>query len=112
MPAIMYKRVKIKKGDTVKVISGGNKGKTGTVMQVLRKEDRVLVESVNMVTKHIKATSEQKGQRVQKEAALHISNVAYWNTEESRRVKIGFRRVASEGGTRTERYDKQTGNAL
>ena len=50
----MYKRVKIKKGDTVKVISGGNKGKTGTVMQVLRKDDRVLVESVNIVTKHVK----------------------------------------------------------
>ena len=54
MPAIMYKRVKIKKVDTVKVISGGNKGKTGTVMQVLRKDDRVLVENVNMVTKHVK----------------------------------------------------------
>ena len=76
MPAIMYKRVKIKKGDTVKVISGGNKGKTGTVMQVLRKEDRVLVESVNMVTKHVKPSpANPQGGIEKKEAPIHISNV-------------------------------------
>ena len=51
MPAIMYKRVKIKKGDTV-VIAGGNWGKTGTVMQVIRKDDRVIVENVNIVKAH------------------------------------------------------------
>ena len=72
----MYKRVKIKKGDTVKVIAGGNKGKTGTVMQVLRKEDRVLVESVNVVTKHVKPSpANPQGGIEKKEAPIHISNV-------------------------------------
>ena len=72
----MYKRVKIKKGDTVKVIAGGNKGKTGTVMQVLRKEDRVLVESVNVVTKHVKPSpANPQGGIEKREAPIHISNV-------------------------------------
>ena len=73
---MMYKRVKIKKGDTVKVIAGGNKGKSGTVMQVLRKEDRVLVESVNVVTKHVKPSpANPQGGIEKKEAPIHISNV-------------------------------------
>ena len=72
----MYKRVKIKKGDTVKVIAGGNKGKTGTVMQVLRKDDRVIVENVNMVTKHVKPSpANPQGGIEKKEAPIHISNV-------------------------------------
>ena len=50
----MFKRVKVKKGDTVKVISGGNRGKEGTVLSVDRKKDRVVVEGVNIVTKHVK----------------------------------------------------------
>ena len=107
-------KFKIRKNDTVIVTAGKSsvRGQVGRVRKVLKKEGKVIVEGVNMVTKHIKATSEQKGQRVQKEAPLHISNVAYWNSEESRRVKIGFRRVDAENGTKTERYDKQTGNAL
>ena len=50
----MFKRFKVKKGDTVKVISGGNRGKEGTVLAVDRKKDRVVVEGVNIVTKHVK----------------------------------------------------------
>ena len=72
----MYKRVKIKKGDTVKVIAGGNKGKTGAVMQVIRKEDRVIVENVNIVTKHVKPSpANPQGGIEKKEAPIHISNV-------------------------------------
>ena len=72
----MYKRVKIKKGDTVKVIAGGNKGKTGTVMQVIRKDDRVLVENVNIVTKHVKPSpTNPQGGVSTVEAGIHISNV-------------------------------------
>ena len=50
----MFKRVKVKKGDTVKVISGGNRGKEGTVLSVDRQKDRVVVEGVPIVTKHVK----------------------------------------------------------
>jgi large subunit ribosomal protein L24 len=104
----------IRKNDTVIVTNGKStvRGQVGRVREVRRKDGRVVVEGVNMVTKHIKATEERSGQRIQKEAALHISNVAFWNADESRRVKVGFRRVQTEGGLRTERFDKKTGDAI
>ena len=71
------KKFKIKSGDTVKVIAGENKGSEGKVLQILKDKDRVVVEGVNMVSKHTKpsATNPQGG-IVKKEASLHISNVA------------------------------------
>jgi large subunit ribosomal protein L24 len=105
----MYKRVKIKKGDTVKVIAGGNKGKTGTVMQVLRKDDRVLVESVNIVTKHVKPSpANPQGGIEKKEAPIHISNVmlvdAAGNT-----TRVGRRR-GDDG--KLVRYSKKSDQTL
>ena len=72
----MAKR-KIRRGDEVLVIAGKERGKTGRVLQILTDRDRVLVEGVNMVTKHIKPRMgvRQQGQRIQQEASLHISNV-------------------------------------
>jgi large subunit ribosomal protein L24 len=67
---------RVKKGDTVYVISGKDKGKTGTVIQVLPETDRVLVQGINMVTKHQRPTQrEPEGKRFQKEAPLHLSKV-------------------------------------
>lgn len=73
---MMAKR-KIRRGDEVLVIAGKERGKTGRVLQILTDRDRVLVEGVNMVTKHIKPRMgvRQQGQRIQQEASLHISNV-------------------------------------
>lgn len=66
----------IKKGDTVKVIAGADKGKTGKVLQVFPKLEQVLVEGVNLKTKNVKATkSGEKGTIVKKSNPLHISNV-------------------------------------
>ena len=72
----MAKR-KIRRGDEVLVIAGKERGKTGRVLQILTDRDRVVVEGVNMVTKHIKPRMgvRQQGQRIQQEASLHISNV-------------------------------------
>ena len=70
------KKLKIKKGDTVYVNAGNNKGKTGKVLSVLRDEDRVIVEGVNMVSKHTKPNSKQpQGGIIKQVAAIHISNV-------------------------------------
>ena len=72
----MFKRFKVKKGDTVKVISGGNRGKEGTVLAVDRKKDRVVVEGVNIVTKHVKPSpANPQGGVATTEAGIHISNV-------------------------------------
>lgn len=67
---------RIKKGDTVYVIAGKDKGKTGTVLAVNPETDRVLVQGINMVTKHQKPTQRApEGKRFQKEAPIHASNV-------------------------------------
>lgn len=68
--------LKIKKGDTVRVISGENAGASGRVIQVLTKKNRAIVEGVNMVRKHMKARSQQEpGGIIDREAPLHMSNL-------------------------------------
>ena len=70
--------MKIKKGDTVKVIAGKDKDKEGKVLSVDKKNGKVVVEGVNMVTKHAKpSAANQNGGIIQKEAALDVSNVMY-----------------------------------
>jgi len=98
-------KFKIKRGDTVVVIAGKESGKTGKVLQILPRNNRVLVEGVNMVKKHQKPVGEQPGQILHKEATLHISNVAIWNDAEKRRVKVGYQIV---DGTKV-RVDRKTG---
>ncbi len=101
------KKFKIKSGDTVKVIAGDHKGSEGKVLQILKTNDRVVVEGVNMVSKHTKpnATNPQGG-IVKKEASLHISNVAL--VENGEAVRIGYK---VEGDTKT-RISKKTKNAI
>lgn len=79
---------KLKKGDTVIVITGKDKGKTGEILQVLTSENKVLVSGVNMATVHKKPTSQTPGQRIKEEKPIHISNVAY--SEDGKPVKVGF----------------------
>ena len=70
------KKFNIKKGDTVYVNAGNDKGKTGKVLEVLRSKDRVIVEGVNMVSKHTKPNSKNpQGGIVKQEAGIHVSNV-------------------------------------
>jgi len=70
------KKFNIKKGDTVYVNAGNDKGKTGKVLEVLRDKDRVIVEGVNMVSKHTKPNSKApQGGIIKQEAGIHISNV-------------------------------------
>lgn len=70
------KKLKIKKGDTVYVNAGNDKGKTGRVLAVLKDKDRVIVEGVNLVSKHTKpSTKHPQGGIIKMEAGIHISNV-------------------------------------
>lgn len=98
------KKFKIKRNDTVIVVAGKHKGATGKVLNVLRNRDRVIVEKVNLVQRHIKPRGDQPGGTIEKEASLHISNVALYNEAEGRRVKVGWR---IEDG-RKVRFDKKT----
>ena len=81
--------MKIKKGDTVKVIAGKDKGKEGKVILVDQKNGRVVVEGINMVAKHTKPNAaNQNGGIVNKEAAIDISNVMY--VHNGKAVRVGF----------------------
>lgn len=84
---------KIRKGDEVTVLTGRDKGKRGVVLNVLKDEDKVIVENINMVKRHTKGNPMQgvPGGIVEKEAPLHISNVAIWNPVTNKADRIGFR---------------------
>ena len=96
---------KIKKGDRVVVLTGKDKGRQGQVLQVLPKENRVLVSGVNMVKRHTKPSQgDPNGGIKNKEASLHISNVAYLD-KSGEPTRVGFRidgdkkvRVAKKSG--------------
>jgi large subunit ribosomal protein L24 len=105
----MFKRVKVKKGDTVKVISGGSKGKQGPVMSVDRKSDRVKIEGVNMVKKHVKpGPANPQGGIESVEAGIHISNVMVVDAA-GNATRVGRRR-GDDG--KLVRYSKKTNEEL
>lgn len=83
--------MRVKKGDTVVVIAGKDKGKKGTVLSVNPKTDRVLVEGVNMMTKHQKPSAmNQQGGIITKEAPIHVSNVMPYDAESGKGVRVRF----------------------
>ena len=81
--------MKIRKGDTVQIIAGKDKGKTGSVLVALPRTDQVLVEGVNVVKKHQKNTrSRSQGQIIEKSMPIHVSNVSL--LEEKKLVRVGY----------------------
>ena len=102
--------MKIKKGDTVKVIAGKDKDKTGKVVSVDVKNNRVVVEGVNMITKHEKPSmSNQQGGIVNKEAPIHVSNVAFYDSKSKSAVKLGYKVSVDENGNETKEVKKIIG---
>ena len=89
----MNKKFKIKTGDTVTIITGKDKGKSGRVTSVIKSNDRVVVEGVNIMKRHRKATQESPGKIEEIEASIHISNVAHLDpdTGKATRVKYEFK---------------------
>ncbi len=80
--------MKIKVGDNVRVITGSNKGKEGKVLKVLRNENRVLVDGVNIIKKHVKPTrTNETGGILEVEAPIHLSNVKVLGKETKKEVK-------------------------
>ena len=100
---------KIKKGDTVRVITGKDKGKEGKVLSV--KDGRVLVEGVNTVTKHSKASqTNQQGGIVHQEAPVDASNVMY--VHKGKPTRIGFKTEEGKNGPKKVRVAKSTGEVI
>ena len=108
--------MKIKKGDTVKIIAGANKGKEGTVLKVFPKTNRVIVEGVNIIKKHAKPTqTNPDGGILEYEAPIHVSNVMIVD-KKSGPTRVGFKTITEtvkrKEVTRKVRYSKKSGEIL
>jgi large subunit ribosomal protein L24 len=103
---------KIRKGDEVVVIAGRDKGRRGAVIKVLE-DDRVVVENVNMVKKHQKPNPQRnvQGGIVEKEAPLHISNIALWNPAAKKGDRVGIRTLSDGRRVRFFKSNKEVVDA-
>ena len=103
-------KMRIRKGDTVQVIAGKDKGKTGEVLRTLPNENRVIVQGVNMRTRHVKPTQEgESGRIVTEEALLHASNVMIYSTE--KKVTSRVELITEKDGSKKRRL-KKTGEVI
>ena len=106
----MANKLHIKKGDTVLVIAGNDKGKKGKVLEVLRNKNRAIVEEVNMVTKHTKpSAAKPEGGIENTEAAVHLSNLMLVDPATGDATRVG-RKLNDDG--KLQRYSKKTGEFI
>ncbi len=100
---------KIRKGDKVVVLAGRDKGQNGEVLKVMPKEDRAVVQGVNLVKRHTAQTARQEGGIISKEATIHLSNLAIADPKTGKAVRVGFK-VLDDG--RKVRIAKGSGNMI
>ena len=100
--------MKLKKNDTVLVITGKDKGKKGKIIKVFPKENRVIVEGVNVQTKHQKQTRKERSDIKHQEGPISASNVMYFDNKEKEPTRIGYK---IENGKKT-RISKKSGAAI
>ena len=106
----MQKKLHIKKGDTVVVISGNSKGQSGKVLEVVREDERAIVEGVNLVSKHTKPNAKSpQGGIIKQEATIHVSNLMLKDPKTGKQTRIG-RRIDKNG--KLVRYSKKSGEEI
>jgi len=106
----MHKKLHLKKGDTVIVITGESKGQRGRVLEIDRKKNRAIVEGVNMVSKHTKPNaSNPQGGIIKKEATIHISNLLLVDPASGGPTRVG-RKLNSKN--KLVRYSKKSGEEI
>jgi large subunit ribosomal protein L24 len=106
----MQKKIHIKKGDSVMVITGESKGQKGRVLEVDRKTERIIVEGINMVSKHTKPNSKvPQGGILKKEAPVHVSNLMLIDPSSGKPTRIG-RRLNEKN--KLVRYSKKSGEEI
>jgi len=101
--------VRIKKGDRVSVNSGRDRGKTGDVIKVFPKLDKAIVQGVNMVKRHTRPSGSVAGGIIEKEAAIHISNLAHLDPKDDKPTRVGTK-VLEDG--RKVRFAKRSGEVI
>ncbi|MCX5811074.1 MAG: 50S ribosomal protein L24 [Proteobacteria bacterium] len=92
----MEKYYHVKKNDLVIVTTGKDKGKTGKILRIAKKKDRLIVEKVNMVKKHVKPSQKTKGGIMEKESLIHVSNVMIFCEKCSKPVRVG-KKILEDG---------------
>jgi large subunit ribosomal protein L24 len=102
-------KMKIKKGDKVIVLAGRSKGKIGEVMKVMPKENRAIVQGVNTVKRHTKPSQGEPGGIVEKEASIHVSNIAHIDPTNDLPTRVGYR-FLDDG--RKVRFAKRSGEMI
>ena len=99
---------RLRKGDSVVVTTGKDKGRTGTILRVMPKEDRALVQGVNLVKRHQRQTQTDEGGIVSKEASIHLSNLALADPKDGQPTRV---RVETRDGKRV-RVAKRSGDLI
>lgn len=106
-------KLHVKKGDTVSVLSGNDKGKTGKILRVFPKKERVLVEGINVRVKHQKANQEfPQGGRISREMPIHVSNVLPLDPSTNQPTRVGRKQIEVDGTKKWVRYAKVSGEIL
>ncbi len=100
---------KVKKGDTVVVLTGRDKGREGEVIKVMPAEQRALVRGINIVKRHQRPTQTDPGGIKEKEAPIHVSNLAHLDPEDGKPTRVGFK-VLEDG--RKVRFAKRSGSVI
>ena len=103
------RKFRVKRGDRVVVTTGRDRGRQGEVLRVLRKDERVIVQGVNMVKRHQRPSAGHPGGIVDKEASIHISNVAHIDPDGGRPTRVGYRTL-DDG--RKVRFAKRSGEVI
>ena len=105
----MRNKMKVRKGDRVIVVAGKDKGKRGEIIRAIPTERRVIVQGVNVVKRHTKPSAASPGGLVEKEAPIHVSNVALLDPKEDKPTRVGIK-VLDDG--RRVRFAKRSGEVL
>ena len=100
---------KFKKGDTVIVTAGRDKGKTGEIMRVVPGQQRLYVRGVNVVKRHTRPTQNSPGGIVEKESGIHISNVSHIDPKDDKPTRVGFKVIE---GDRKVRFAKRSSEII
>ena len=105
----MTAKFKIKKGDRVIVLSGKDKGKTGEILKMIKEDHRAIVQGVNMVKRHTAPSQAGAGGIVEKEAAIHVSNLSLIDPKDNNATRVGYKNL--EDG-RKVRFAKRSGEVI
>ncbi len=105
----MSAKLKVRKGDAVVVVSGKDKGKKGEVLSVIPKENRAIVQGVNVAKRHQKQSQTQEGGIVRKELSIHISNLALEDPKDGQPTRVGYKTL-NDG--RKVRFARRSGEVI